>query len=50
MTTTDTELIPQTEEDIEQAIWQNLDEFISSRPQVYKNILKVIYTHLNTTF
>ncbi len=50
MTTTDMELIPETEEDIEQAIWQRLDKFISLRPRVYKNIMKVIRTYLNSPF
>ena len=42
MTTTDTDLTPQTEEAIEQAIWQTIPDFLASKPVVYKNILEVI--------
>jgi len=49
MTTTDTELIPQTEEDIEQAIWVDLDQFLSEPKVIYNNILEVIEKKLNQT-
>lgn len=42
MTTTDTELTPQLEEDIEQAVWMSLDEFNAQDRVVYKNILEVL--------
>ncbi len=42
MTTTDIDLTPQTEEDIEQAIWVDLKEFLTQQPKIYSNILKVI--------
>jgi 8-oxo-dGTP pyrophosphatase MutT (NUDIX family) len=43
MQTTDDQLVPQTEEDIEQAIWADLDEFLASpNGIVYGNILDVL--------
>ncbi|MBK8566437.1 MAG: NUDIX hydrolase [Saprospiraceae bacterium] len=43
MQTTDDQLVPQTEEDIEQAIWADLDEFLASpNGVVYGNILDVL--------
>ena len=36
------ELIPQTEEDIEQAIWQDLHTFLPTSPVIYKSILEVL--------
>ncbi|NRB51768.1 MAG: NUDIX domain-containing protein [Saprospiraceae bacterium] len=35
-------LVPQTEEDIEQAIWQDLDTFLQTSPVIYKSILEVL--------
>ena len=35
-------LIPQAEEDIEQAIWQNLNTFLGTSPVIYKSILEVL--------
>lgn len=35
-------LIPQAEEDIEQAIWQDLDTFLPTSPVIYKSILEVL--------
>lgn len=35
-------LIPQAEEDIEQAIWQDLDTFLATSPVIYKSILEVL--------
>jgi len=42
MQTTDNQLIPQTEEDIELAIWADLDEFLAAPKDVYGNILDVL--------
>lgn len=42
MKTTDVKLIPQTEEDIEKAVWMNLDEFLGKEQIVYGNILDVL--------
>lgn len=42
MTTADTTLVPQTEEDIEQAVWVELADFLAEQPKIYNNILKVI--------
>ncbi len=41
MQTEDTELTPQTEEQIEQAIWKDLDDFIEHSKPIYQNILEV---------
>lgn len=49
MTTTDKELIPQEEEDIEEARWRNLGEFLQSGDLAYKNINDVIFTYFNKT-
>jgi len=35
-------LVPQAEEDIEQAIWQDLDTFLATSPVIYKSILEVL--------
>jgi 8-oxo-dGTP pyrophosphatase MutT (NUDIX family) len=43
MQTTDSQLVPQTEEDIEQAIWADLDDFLASPKEVYGNILDVLH-------
>lgn len=42
MTTTDTTLTPQYEEDIEIAEWINLNDFLEKKPVIYGNILSVI--------
>lgn len=42
MTTTDSDLIPQTEEDIEMAIWKTIKDFFAENPVVYKNIVEVL--------
>ena len=42
MKTTDTQLIPQQEEDIEQAEWVILSDFLNSKPVIYGNILIVL--------
>ena len=42
MKTTDTQLIPQQEEDIEQAEWVVLPNFLNSKPVIYGNILIVL--------
>lgn len=42
MTTTDIDLTPQTEEDIEQAIWWEKDNFFSEKRPIYKNIVEVL--------
>ena len=42
MKTTDMQLIPQQEEDIEQAEWVVLADFLNSKPVIYGNILIVL--------
>lgn len=42
MKTSDTNLIPQTEEDIEQAVWLTKDSFFKSNQIVYNNIVEVL--------
>lgn len=42
MDTPDTVLVPQTEEDIEQAVWADLHAFLAEPQQVYGNILDVL--------
>lgn len=42
MKTVDTILIPQTEEDIEKAIWLDLKEFLNTEQNVYGSILDVL--------
>ena len=42
METTDNQLIPQAEEDIEEAVWSDLAGFPAEGQVVYKNILEVI--------
>ncbi len=44
MRTSDTQLIPQTEEDIEKAVWITLEDFYEGGYQAYKNILEVVRT------
>lgn len=40
--TTDSELIPQTEEDIEEAVWMTKESFLSEKRKVYGNILELL--------
>ena len=42
MTTQETHLIPQVEEDIEQAVWMSPSQFFSEERTVYPNILKLL--------
>ena len=42
METNDMDLIPQTEEDIEQAIWVDLDTMLATKEPIYKNIVEVL--------
>lgn len=42
MKTSDFDLVPQAEEDIEQAVWVTKENFIKNEPIVYKNILEVL--------
>ncbi len=42
MTTTDTELTPETEEDIELAIWRNVPDSLLGLPKMYGNIRMVL--------
>ncbi len=42
MQTTDNQLVPQTEEDIEQAVWSDLDAFLAAPNEVYGSILDVL--------
>ncbi|MEN9611494.1 MAG: hypothetical protein RLZZ628_2308 [Bacteroidota bacterium] len=43
MKTQETDLLPQTEEDIEQAIWVDLKTFLTPELPIYKNILEVLF-------
>ncbi len=49
MQTTENQLVPQTEEDIEQAVWADLDAFLASPNEVYGNILDVLIKANATT-
>jgi hypothetical protein len=42
MNTTDTRVVPQTEEDIEEIIWVKPDAWLQSGVEVYPNIREVI--------
>ncbi len=42
MTTTETVLAPQTEEDIEQAVWERAGDFLAKKPVVYASLMEVI--------
>ena len=42
MQTTDHQLVPQTEEDIELAVWDDLEAFLAAPNEVYGNILDVL--------
>ena len=46
MTSSDTELVPQAEEDIEEAKWMNIDDFLACKP-LYASILEVVQTYQN---
>ncbi len=46
MHTTDTELTPETEENIELAVWKNIDEFLQECKPVYNTILDVVIAGL----
>lgn len=48
MTTTNMDLVPQTEEDIEQAVWENPKAFLAKNPKVYNTIREVITNALST--
>jgi 8-oxo-dGTP pyrophosphatase MutT (NUDIX family) len=43
MKTQETDLLPQAEEDIEQAIWVDLKTFLTPELPIYKNILEVLF-------
>jgi 8-oxo-dGTP pyrophosphatase MutT (NUDIX family) len=47
MSTTDTTVVPQTEEDIERIEWVHPKEWLASQPVVYQNIRDVINTLLH---
>ena len=47
MDTTETELVPQAEEDIEQAVWQDPRSFVAEAKPVYGNILDVVMAGLS---
>lgn len=49
MTSTDDRLIPQIEEEIEEAQWRNLGEFLSSGDVSYENIFDVLLTFFKLT-
>lgn len=42
MTTSDTDLVPQTEEDIEQAVWITKEDLLKKEEPIYNNILEVL--------
>jgi ADP-ribose pyrophosphatase YjhB (NUDIX family) len=42
MKSTDTDLIPQTEEDIEMAVWMSKEKFFSEKRNVYQSIVEVL--------
>ncbi len=42
MNAPDQKLVPQAEEDIEEAIWQDLHTFLPTSPVIYKSILEVL--------
>ncbi|HLP94236.1 MAG TPA: NUDIX domain-containing protein [Saprospiraceae bacterium] len=42
MDTTDTQVVPQTEEDIEEIIWVDPSQWLQTEPEVYPNIQEVI--------
>lgn len=48
MQTTDQTLVPQTEEDIEQAVWKESQAFLSKQPKIYANIKEVLALALDT--
>lgn len=46
MRTTDHLLVPQYEEDIEQAEWQTMEQFFRHKRKVYSSIMEVLETHI----
>jgi len=46
MSSSDIELVPQAEEDIEEAKWMKINDFLSSKP-LYASILEVVQTYQN---
>jgi 8-oxo-dGTP pyrophosphatase MutT (NUDIX family) len=42
METSDTRLVPQTEEDIEKAVWVEINETFLRHPEIYPSILEVV--------
>ncbi len=46
MYSSDTELTPQTEEDIEQAVWADLKAFLREEPRIFNNIREVLHQYL----
>ncbi len=48
METTDTRLVPQTEEDIEKAVWVEINETFLQHPEIYPSILEVVQTWMKT--
>jgi len=47
MQTTDNQLIPQEEEDIEKAVWVDVDDFLKNKPDLYNSLQEVIYSALS---
>lgn len=47
METTDQELVPQLEEDIEKAEWVHLQSFLDTQPKIFKNIMDVLIEYIN---
>ncbi|MFT4762059.1 MAG: 8-oxo-dGTP pyrophosphatase MutT (NUDIX family) [Paraglaciecola sp.] len=46
MTTTDTDLTPQLEENIEKAEWRQLGDFLATKPIIYGSILDILVTEV----
>ncbi len=46
MKTPDLVLVPQTEEDIELAVWRNLNDFLPTNPMMYASIKEILYPFL----
>lgn len=44
METTDTRLVPQAEEDIEKAVWVEINDTFLRHPEIYPSILEVVQT------
>ena len=45
MTTLESKLTPQTSENIEQAVWENLPHFLSTNPTIYPSILDILHAY-----